>query len=155
MNAISQPVTGYGVTVSKEQSCEVIATHEPVTTDSVAPVSPAISLAVPLSSGREQLITETKDTIHQSSYQSGNGNTKPNCYTCKHRRELVGDCHSSCVHPGSSPIALLLFAAGQTEMETKRIHVRGNAHGVRSGWFMWPMNFDPVWLEICTGWESI
>lgn len=137
-----------------EVTCEVIATHAPVTKGSVAPVSPAISLAVPLSNGREQPITETTDTIHQSSYQSGNGNTKSDCYKCKYRRELVGDAHSSCGHIGASPIALLLFAAGQTEMNTKQIHIRGNTHGVRSGWFMWPMNFDPVWVEICTGFEQ-
>ena len=32
--------------------------------------------------------------------------------------------------------------------------VRGNTHGVRSGWFIWPINFDPVWLEECTLFET-
>lgn len=143
-----------GTQIEGEAKCEVIATHAPVTKGSVAPVSPAVSPAVPLSNGREQLTTETTDTIHQSGSQSGNGNTKPNCYECRHRRELLGDCHSSCAHPSASPVALLLFAGGHSEMRTQSIHVRGNTHGVRSGWFMWPMNFDPVWLEICSGFEA-
>lgn len=142
---------------SGEQSCEVIATHAVVTRDSVEPVSPPVSPAISLAiaEGREQ--PKPRPEAHKSSSQSGsecgNGNTKANCYECKHRRELVGDAHSSCCHPGASPIAILLFAAGQSEMKTKQIHVRGNTHGVRSGWFLWPMNFDPCWLEICSGFE--
>jgi hypothetical protein len=29
--------------------------------------------------------------------------------------------------------------------------IKGNAHGIRRGWFMWPANFDPVWLDSCNG----
>lgn len=57
-----------------------------------------------------------------------------NCYECKHRRELPGSCHSQC-------------ANGEAK-------VVGNAHGVRNGWFFWPINFDPVWLQNCTGFEK-
>jgi hypothetical protein len=57
-----------------------------------------------------------------------------NCYECKHRRDLPGNCHSRC-------------ANGEAE-------VVGNAHGVRNGWFFWPINFDPVWLQNCTGFEK-
>ena len=31
------------------------------------------------------------------------------------------------------------------------IEVFGNAHGIKSGWFSWPIDFDPCWLEKCTG----
>jgi hypothetical protein len=27
-------------------------------------------------------------------------------------------------------------------------------HGICNGWFIWPINFDPVWLENCDGFES-
>jgi hypothetical protein len=81
-------------------------------------------------------------------------NEKPNCYDCKWRKDLVGDCHSSCSNPNATPMALLVFAQGGTEIKTANIHVRGNTHGVRSGWFCWPLNFDPVWLEICSGFEG-
>ena len=29
--------------------------------------------------------------------------------------------------------------------------IEGNSHGIRSGWFIWPIDFDPVWVEQCTG----
>jgi hypothetical protein len=61
-------------------------------------------------------------------------NKKPNCYDCLHRREIPGDAHSNCINTGAK--------------------VKGNAHGIRSGWFFWPVNFDPVWLESCDGFEK-
>jgi hypothetical protein len=54
---------------------------------------------------------------------------KPNCYKCVHRRKLPGDAHSRC--------------------NNHKAKVSGNTHGIRHGWFMWPLNFDPIWLETC------
>lgn len=31
--------------------------------------------------------------------------------------------------------------------------IQGNAHGIKKGWFNWPWNFDPVWLDSCSGFE--
>jgi len=59
---------------------------------------------------------------------------KPNCYECSHRRTIPGDAHTRC-----------------NNHEAK---VSGNAHGIRSGWFLWPLNFDPVWLESCDGFSN-
>lgn len=59
---------------------------------------------------------------------------KPNCYKCKYREGLVGDAHSRC-----------------SNMEAT---VVGNPHGIKRGWFFWPLNFDPVWLEKCDGFEQ-
>lgn len=59
---------------------------------------------------------------------------KPDCYKCVHRRTLPGNCHSRCNN----------FQA----------HVTGNRHGMARGWFMWPFNFDPVWLESCNGFSD-
>ena len=56
---------------------------------------------------------------------------KPNCYECIHQRTLPGDAHSQCAN--------------------RKAEVRGNPHGIKNGWFMWPYNFDPVWLESCNG----
>lgn len=55
------------------------------------------------------------------------------CYSCKHRRSLVGDEHSRCVN------------------HTARTQF--NLHGMQKGWAWWPHNFDPVWLESCDGYE--
>jgi hypothetical protein len=56
---------------------------------------------------------------------------KPDCYKCQHRRNLPGDCHSSCVNRAAK--------------------VEAYSHGIRMGWFVWPFNFDPVWLVSCDG----
>ena len=121
---------------------------EAVTVVSDAVVSPAISLAAPLSNGREQLKTESTDTKHQSSNQSGSKPVeKPNCYKCKHRSELVYSAHSECKHP----LALYELAANLNGASV--LGVRGNAHGIKKGWFMFPFNFDPVWLDSCNAFE--
>jgi hypothetical protein len=59
---------------------------------------------------------------------------KPDCYKCVHRRTLPGSCHSRCNN----------FEASVT----------GNPHGISHGWFMWPLNFDSVWLESCDGFSD-
>jgi hypothetical protein len=55
----------------------------------------------------------------------------PDCYKCVHRRAIPGDCHSNCVNTSA--------------------HVTGHSHGIVHGWFWWPINFDPVWLISCDG----
>jgi hypothetical protein len=32
--------------------------------------------------------------------------------------------------------------------------VKGNKHGIRNGWFNHPFNFDPTWLEECSGFKN-
>ena len=32
--------------------------------------------------------------------------------------------------------------------------IKGDEHGIKCGWFNWPYNFDPVWLEACGGFEQ-
>ncbi len=60
---------------------------------------------------------------------------KPDCYTCKHRQSLPGDCHSACANGAA--------------------RVKGKEHGIKHGWFFWPFNFDPIWLESCNGYEPL
>jgi len=57
-----------------------------------------------------------------------------NCYACKWRRDVPGDCHSQCGNAGAK--------------------VESNPHGVINGWCWWPLNFDPIWIESCTGFEQ-
>jgi hypothetical protein len=59
---------------------------------------------------------------------------KPDCYDCEYRRDLAGDAHSCCLN---------LTA-----------HVLGSEHGTKNGWFYWPLNFDPIWLESCDGFKK-
>ena len=67
--------------------------------------------------------------------------SKPDCYKCKHRRSVPGSRHSACAHPGN-----------KTDMF--ELNIKGHPHGIRNGWFMWPVNFDPTWLLNCDGFEA-
>jgi hypothetical protein len=88
----------------------------------------------------------------------------PNCYDCKWRGSLPGSAHSKCNHPTNQAIvndplaqAFAIFASvgrfPQLPTPRNRLGVSGNAHGVANGWFNWPLNFDPIWLESCNGFE--
>ena len=57
------------------------------------------------------------------------------CYSCIHKREVPGNCHIECVKPDSK--------------------MKGNAHGIKCGWFIYPLLFDPVWKESdCSNYKS-
>ena len=90
---------------------------------------------------------------------------KANCYECQYRGTVPGDAHSCCKHPliatgKGNPMAeiMAIFASigrvpGFTD-GAEKLNVRGNAHGIRSGWFNWPYNFDPIWLDNCDGFTA-
>jgi hypothetical protein len=92
---------------------------------------------------------------------------KPNCYKCKWRGEVLGSAHSRCHHPvtggeGKYPLAELMSIFGSVgrceavvDLEgAVKLGIKANLHGVEHGWFQWPYNFDPVWLEACEGFEA-
>lgn len=90
---------------------------------------------------------------------------KANCYECKHRGTVPGSCHSRCNHPAfgkvnDDPLLQLagIFASVKrippVKAEVEGIKVVGNPQGISGGWFNHPFNFDPVWLESCTGFEK-
>lgn len=81
------------------------------------------------------------------------------CYGCKFRGELAGNTHSQCLHPvalaikEAAPLAAMLSYYGGGPSLIPSVDgvplVKGNEHGIRHGWFCWPFNFDPTWLEDC------
>lgn len=75
------------------------------------------------------------DVIREMIEEGHIAKQKPDCYKCKHRNDIPGDAHSECGN--------------------RLAKVRGNDHGVKHGWFFWPFNFDPVWLEECDGFEEL
>jgi hypothetical protein len=85
-----------------------------------------------------------------------------NCYQCRWRRPCPGDCHSSCGHPDivanpnvASILSFFMIAKSDSApVKTKLTNIKADPHGVRNGWFMWPFNFDPVWLQECYGFEA-
>ena len=62
------------------------------------------------------------------------------CYRCLHRGHIPGNCHTKCTHPDVK--------------DRSKMRIKGNEQGIKGGWFAWPYNFDPVWLENCDGFES-
>lgn len=57
-----------------------------------------------------------------------------NCYDCVHRLEVPGSAH--------------------TRRNNHEAKVSGHPHGIKNGWFLWPVNFDPNWLESCDGFSD-
>lgn len=64
----------------------------------------------------------------------------PLCYNCMHNGGVVlgSSHHIRCLAP----------------MKVKNLFVKSNEHGVRNGWFIWPFNFDPIWLESCSAYTA-
>lgn len=103
--------------------------------------------------------SETKPSSELSAAPS-----RPNCYQCKYRREVPGDAHSSCAHPvvpkgDTFGNMMAIFASvgrvapvANNEAAAK-LNITANPAGVRRGWFNWPWNFDPTWLQSCNGFE--
>ena len=90
---------------------------------------------------------------------------KPNCYKCTHRGEVPGSAHSSCTHPSAGgkdtgmEVLAILASVGRTQPVVDvdgatKLNIAADPHGVRMGWFNWPFNFDPTWLQSCDGFET-
>ena len=82
--------------------------------------------------------------------------TEKSCYNCKHRQDVVGSCHSTCVNPYADPkssVYFMLQQAKSLQSSDGSFIIEGNTHGIMMGWFTWPIDFDPVWVEKCTGFE--
>lgn len=75
---------------------------------------------------------------------------KPNCYDCDYRGKVAGSTHSSCSYGGNQIKALDLFSSKNCE-NAQILDIQAKQYGVQNGWFMWPIDFDPVWLTNCEG----
>lgn len=77
-----------------------------------------------------------------------------NCYTCKNRQEVVGSAHSQCNSYRSWSIGIFNLVS-HVQMGGQFEEVKFNPHGVANGWCMWPLNFDPVWIDKCDLYEEL
>jgi hypothetical protein len=78
------------------------------------------------------------------------------CYKCLYRGDVPGDAHSRCNHPDIKQDdnifgALVGVLMGENKEAISKLNIKGNSYGIANGWFLWPANFDPVWLENCDG----
>lgn len=90
---------------------------------------------------------------------------KPNCFECEYRGTVPGSAHSRCLHPATKAseddnphdeLQSILASVGRAPpvVDAKaatQLNIQGNPHGIKKGWFNWPFNFDPTWLENCDG----
>lgn len=80
--------------------------------------------------------------------------SSPNCYKCEYRRQVPGSAHSRCVHPRIESNVDNVFAVLLSTSIGKAVNalnIKAVRHGIIKGWFMWPVDFDPVWLVSCNG----
>lgn len=57
------------------------------------------------------------------------------CFTCKHKRNIPYNTHISCAKPDPE--------------------MTGKPRGIKSGWFYYPHNFDPIWKgKLCSNYEE-
>lgn len=90
------------------------------------------------------------------------------CYNCKFASPAPGSSHhQECAHPIPTAIgrftAIRFCSAGgfsitgtnkETGEEKDILTMKFNPHGVRNGWCLWPLNFDPCWVDKCTGFQK-
>lgn len=78
-----------------------------------------------------------------------------NCNNCKYKANIAGDSHISCkshiFNDKNIEINLVLMALSDPEgfviFCEKNFGFSVNIHGLVNGWFMFPINFDPSWME--------
>lgn len=60
---------------------------------------------------------------------------KTDCHKCKYKQEVPGNVHIMCRKPDPK--------------------MTGNPHGIRNGWFAYPVLFDPIWrTKECDNFEE-
>ena len=96
---------------------------------------------------------------NQSGKKSARDN-RPNCYDCVYRGCAEFSAHSTCNHPifdavpAGQFMPMLWMQKGLKSPFEKILNLAYSKHGFNSGWFMWPINFDPIWLETCDGFKQ-
>ena len=93
---------------------------------------------------------------------------KPDCYKCRWRGKVSGSVHSCCRHPSlqrvtDDPMINMLQILGKggvgrvnpLMVTSKELNIRASEYGIGNGWFNFPNNFDPLWLENCDGFEEV
>jgi len=91
--------------------------------------------------------------------------SKPNCFKCRHKGNIPGNAHIKCDHPMVADNELFKVAAllrvGVRALGQKPdgdifppLNIKGNKYGIEKGWLVWPVDFDPVWLENCKGFKE-
>lgn len=84
--------------------------------------------------------------------------TKPDCYQCRWMTDLPGDNHKCCMHPDAAPTIKGKRFNHYDYMQARStawqaLAIEGNDGFEVAARFLWPVDFDPVWLKACKGFE--
>lgn len=86
---------------------------------------------------------------------------KNNCSTCKYSNTILGDAHLSCNHSAITEDMNVMqrilqrmindeYSTNPTQLVVNSVPLQEwNESGVRQGYVLFPLNFDPRWLEYC------
>ena len=77
-----------------------------------------------------------------------------NCYNCKFKQNIAGDAHVSCEFPNLtandkfsiSGLLIANFKQGNQVLKSN-FGFSVDSHPVQNGWFNFPINFDPNWIQ--------
>lgn len=80
------------------------------------------------------------------------------CYSCKRAVSVPNSAHTECMHPGryrEVPHFMAKIAGGSARTDAPApLNIEASAESIKAGWFAWPINFDPVWLVRCDGYQE-
>jgi hypothetical protein len=78
---------------------------------------------------------------------------KHNCYNCIYKGDVVGSAHIKCTLLPDKKALFFVLKGGNITYKNNEGEVlpalKLNPHGVKMGWAMWPINFDPTWVDTC------
>jgi hypothetical protein len=62
-------------------------------------------------------------------------NKMTECWSCEFKQEVPGDAHIKCINPDPN--------------------MEGDPHGIKHGWFLYPLIFDPTWkMKNCSNFKE-
>jgi len=85
------------------------------------------------------------------------------CHECIHCESIIGDVHKKCSHPavnakhGNALLVLAALIRGDSMISQEareELNIKLHERGVKMGWAWWPLNFDPVWVLNCEGFQA-
>lgn len=90
---------------------------------------------------------------------------KHNCHTCKNKGSVAGSSHSNCTFFNQEQAIYISMLSLQSLEPLGRLInnktkedlgpvIKLNKTGVEGGWCIFPINFDPRWIEECKLYEE-
>jgi len=72
-----------------------------------------------------------------------------NCHQCSFKGEIPGSAHISCNNEKASLLDLIDVLKGTQNIS--KLEITYDPEAVKKGYFLWPIDFDPIWLKKCQG----